>query len=337
LAGVLVARPGREFPTPAKIVQRERILGHDAIHRSTPEPPMTRTLAATICACVALLLLVAPVHAQQADDAPADAPFPPCIAPPPTPIGPGAELPPPPPPPPPPPGFTLPPPPPAPTIACDPDQPSNDVSLLEQAAPEYPEDAACAGAFGTVRLLLSVDAHGQVRDVQVDKTSRNRSLDRAAIEAARQWRFRPGRYYGVPIGGLVIVPVAFQQPSAPPDYCSLPIRVKGIFAGTPPEWLAPGHVAVVRATDPHALVVTYAVIDDAEAGAPLTATWYYLGLHGDQPERQVARADAVLRGWYRQRETLTPVPAADWPPGLYTVRIQVGTRLQEVRSFRVRR
>ena len=46
-------------------------------------------------------------------------------------------------------------------------------------------------------------------DVKVEKSSRNRNLDRAAMDAARKWRFNPGLRNGVKVGGDVRVPVNF--------------------------------------------------------------------------------------------------------------------------------
>jgi len=45
--------------------------------------------------------------------------------------------------------------------------------------------------------------------VTVEKSSRNRDLDRAAMEAARKWRFNPSIRDGQPAAGRVRVPVDF--------------------------------------------------------------------------------------------------------------------------------
>ncbi|EQD66104.1 TonB family protein, partial [mine drainage metagenome] len=51
---------------------------------------------------------------------------------------------------------------------------------------------------GTVYLLVLVGADGSVQDVKVDQSSGYRDLDRAAIEAARKWKFNPGSQDGKP-------------------------------------------------------------------------------------------------------------------------------------------
>jgi protein TonB len=45
--------------------------------------------------------------------------------------------------------------------------------------------------------------------VQIQKSSRNRNLDRAAMDAARKWKFNPGMRGGQKVGGDVLVPVNF--------------------------------------------------------------------------------------------------------------------------------
>jgi protein TonB len=281
-------------------------------------------------------VLSMPVRAQaQAADTEAPAPYPPCIAPEPTPIS-GAESLPPPPPPPTPPGYVPPPPPPAPTVACDMDQPSADVGALELAPPRYPEDAICSGAYGEVRLRLSIDAHGNLLNVAVNRSSRNRSLDRAAMDAARRWRFHAGLYHGIPVGGDVIVPVNFQPPGPPPAYCALPVHVKAIFAGTPPRLLEADDTPTFRSPTGMELVVQYTLLDSRESGQPLEAIWYYYGKRGDKPRVEVARANAALTGGGLRRQAFAPVPAGGWVTGEYIVQLQLGTQVREIRRFRVR-
>ena len=76
--------------------------------------------------------------------------------------------------------------------------------------PRYPPAALRSGITGTVILIISVDAQGNVTDVEVEKSSRNRDLDRAAMQAARRWRFNPSIVNGQPAPGRVRVPVDFR-------------------------------------------------------------------------------------------------------------------------------
>jgi TonB family protein len=64
--------------------------------------------------------------------------------------------------------------------------------LLESPAAVYPGRAVLRGLEGTVHLTLTVDPSGAVIAVELVKSSGHGSLDRAAIEAARGYRFEPG-------------------------------------------------------------------------------------------------------------------------------------------------
>ena len=77
--------------------------------------------------------------------------------------------------------------------------------------PDYPAAALRAGITGQVVLLVDIDAQGKVVNVRVEKSSRNRDLDRAAMDAPRRkhWHFHPGTEKGVPVPSTVRVPVDF--------------------------------------------------------------------------------------------------------------------------------
>jgi protein TonB len=77
------------------------------------------------------------------------------------------------------------------------------------AQPRYPPQELRQGIGGEVLLRVTIDADGRVLNVAVQRSSRNRNLDRAAIDAARKWRFNPGLRNGQKVGGDVLVPVNF--------------------------------------------------------------------------------------------------------------------------------
>ncbi|KAF1714595.1 hypothetical protein CSC71_04235, partial [Pseudoxanthomonas sangjuensis] len=87
---------------------------------------------------------------------------------------------------------------------------SVDISSKNMNPPRYPPAAQRAGIEGTVILIIDVDANGNVTKVSVEKSSRNRDLDRAAMEAARKWRFNPSIVNGQKAAGRVRVPVDFK-------------------------------------------------------------------------------------------------------------------------------
>src|SRR3546814_18875191 len=68
---------------------------------------------------------------------------------------------------------------------------SVDISSKNMNPPRYPPAAVRAGIEGTVILIIDVDAHGNVVDVSVERSSRNRALHRSAIPAARKWTLNP--------------------------------------------------------------------------------------------------------------------------------------------------
>lgn len=79
--------------------------------------------------------------------------------------------------------------------------------------PRYPAQALRSGVEGSVSVRIEVDASGTPTDVQVVERSgeRSRDLDRAVIDAARQWRFEPAMKDGKAVAGAVVLPVEFKR------------------------------------------------------------------------------------------------------------------------------
>lgn len=69
---------------------------------------------------------------------------------------------------------------------------------ISRPKPQYSEQATKAHWGGTVVLSIVVDEKGVPRNVKVVKPL-GLGLDEKAIEAAQQWRFRPGMKNGVPV------------------------------------------------------------------------------------------------------------------------------------------
>ena len=86
---------------------------------------------------------------------------------------------------------------------------SVDISSKNMNPPKYPPAAFRAGVQGEVILIVDVDANGNVTNVSVEKSSRNRDLDRAAMDAARKWKFNASTVNGQKAAGRVRVPVNF--------------------------------------------------------------------------------------------------------------------------------
>lgn len=75
--------------------------------------------------------------------------------------------------------------------------------------PRYPSDAMRRGVGGTVRVKVTVAADGSVEQLDIVETSGNRSLDRAALETLRRWKFQPATRAGQPVSADVVVPISF--------------------------------------------------------------------------------------------------------------------------------
>ena len=102
-----------------------------------------------------------------------------------------------------------PPPPPAPTpikpvrVGGDIEQPS----LLHRVSPEYPQIAISAKKEGVVILEATVDADGLVSHVRVLRSEP--LLDKAAIDAVKQWRYSPLQLNGRAQPFILTVTVSF--------------------------------------------------------------------------------------------------------------------------------
>ncbi len=84
---------------------------------------------------------------------------------------------------------------------------------LRNPPPRYPEASRRAGEEGVVLLAVSVNRNGRPSSVALSRTSGFPSLDRAAIEAVRRWRFQPARLGGIAVDSEAEVPVRFQLKS----------------------------------------------------------------------------------------------------------------------------
>lgn len=85
--------------------------------------------------------------------------------------------------------------------------------LIHSPAPDYPRDALRARASGDVVIRIDVGADGVPRSLDIVRSSRHRSLDRAALQAVRRWRFEPAIVNGVPVAASVQQTVTFEAPN----------------------------------------------------------------------------------------------------------------------------
>jgi protein TonB len=89
-----------------------------------------------------------------------------------------------------------------------------DARYLSNPPPEYPEIARELGQEGTVLLKVKVSASGLVLQVSVHRSSGHNTLDTAAINAVRCWKFVPANEGNATQEDDVIIPVSFSLEDA---------------------------------------------------------------------------------------------------------------------------
>ena len=89
------------------------------------------------------------------------------------------------------------------------DQVAHSPVVVSRVEPEYPEVARQRSIEGRVLLEAIVDRKGRIEtEIKIIKSVA--LLDKAAIEALRQWRFTPGRdANGQPVRVIIEVPIRF--------------------------------------------------------------------------------------------------------------------------------
>lgn len=78
---------------------------------------------------------------------------------------------------------------------------------IAHAAPLYPEIALRARVEGTVVIEAVLDPTGRVTQLRVIKSVP--TLDQAALDAVRQWRYTPSVYGGQPVSVLMTITIRF--------------------------------------------------------------------------------------------------------------------------------
>jgi len=79
--------------------------------------------------------------------------------------------------------------------------------VISKVEPTYPDDARQAGVEGMVMVQALVGKDGFVKDARAIQSIP--MLDEAAVDAVRQWVFKPARSKGQPVAVWVAVPVRF--------------------------------------------------------------------------------------------------------------------------------
>lgn len=80
--------------------------------------------------------------------------------------------------------------------------------ILQRVQPRYTEAARRAGVQGVVFVEAIIDERGKVTDVRVLR-GLPMGLDRSAVEAVEQWRFKPAMLDGRPVKVYFTLTVTF--------------------------------------------------------------------------------------------------------------------------------
>jgi protein TonB len=84
------------------------------------------------------------------------------------------------------------------------------VELIRMKPPVYPPRCLRMGIEGVVRVRVLVGENGVPQEVSVAKSSGESLLDEAALEAVKEWIFRPATRNGVPARAWAVVPIEFK-------------------------------------------------------------------------------------------------------------------------------
>lgn len=88
-------------------------------------------------------------------------------------------------------------------------QPRFNANYLDNPKPPYPSISRRMGEEGVVQLRVSVDASGNVQQIEIHRGSGYPRLDQSALQTVRRWRFVPARQGNQPVSSWVIVPIQF--------------------------------------------------------------------------------------------------------------------------------
>ena len=80
--------------------------------------------------------------------------------------------------------------------------------VIKQVNPEYSESSKGVRVTGTIAIQLIVSSQGMPKDPRVTHGI-DEEVDRAAIEALKQWRFAPARKDNKPVAVRAVIEMAF--------------------------------------------------------------------------------------------------------------------------------
>ena len=88
--------------------------------------------------------------------------------------------------------------------------PTSGPVVTRRSQPTYPRALKRKKIGGTATVRMQVDARGKVSAAQIVSSSGYSELDKAALKAARRWRFKPALKNGVKVSSTTQVNIVFQ-------------------------------------------------------------------------------------------------------------------------------
>ncbi|WP_293970378.1 energy transducer TonB [Sphingomonas sp.] len=88
--------------------------------------------------------------------------------------------------------------------------PDGSAKNLGNPSPRYPLDARRNHWEGTVRLRVVITPEGHVKEIGIARSSGFDSLDKAALDTVRKWRFVPGKQAGVAVEAVGFLSIPFR-------------------------------------------------------------------------------------------------------------------------------
>ena len=82
--------------------------------------------------------------------------------------------------------------------------------ILRSIQPEYPLGAKRSHTEGKVVIRMLVTSDGSPTRLTVDSATPPGIFDKAALSAAKRWKFRPGMYHGKAVDTWVLLPFNFK-------------------------------------------------------------------------------------------------------------------------------
>ncbi|MFT3783097.1 MAG: energy transducer TonB [Nibricoccus sp.] len=74
--------------------------------------------------------------------------------------------------------------------------------------PEYPAELRRDNVSGVVALRVEIDETGAVTNCAVSKSTNN-GFDAPAIQAVKNWKFKPAQKAGTPVKVSLVIPIKF--------------------------------------------------------------------------------------------------------------------------------